>query len=74
MITAGAVINIIEAMSPSELAKVKEYLLADTKPVKPKRSKVQLRPEHSRENLRAWLLKQNGTKIIYKTKSARKQK
>lgn len=74
MITAATAINIIQSLSPAELDKVKDYILASCEPQKPKKRKrkeVVLKPEHSRENLRAWLLEQNGTEIIYETKPAK---
>lgn len=74
MITSETAINIIQALSPEELDKVRDYIIATYKSEKPKkrrRKEVVLRPEHSRRNLKSWLLEQNGTKVIDETKPAK---
>lgn len=74
MITAATAINILQALSASEMEKVRDYVLANCEAKKPKkrrRKEVVLRPEHSKENLKNWILEQNGTEIIYETKPAR---
>lgn len=67
MITAATAINILQALSPSELEKVKTYVLqrcntAHSTPNKTK--KTTLRPEHRNVDMVAWLMQEHGTEVI----------
>ena len=67
MITAATAINILQALSPSEMEKVKTYVLerCNTNQAKQKKTKKNtLLPEYQNVDMIAWLMQQHDTEVI----------